>query len=58
MKVYSRRHLLRLWLRDPQNAWVMPEPMRNRADRIYDEKFRRGPQTFPVDPIPRSVGKA
>ncbi|KAE8422528.1 hypothetical protein BDV36DRAFT_310890 [Aspergillus pseudocaelatus] len=53
----SRRHLLRLWLRDPQNAWVTPEPMRNRADRIYDEKFRRGPQTFPVDPIPRSVGK-
>ncbi|KAE8402393.1 hypothetical protein BDV37DRAFT_295394 [Aspergillus pseudonomiae] len=54
----NRRHLLRLWLRDPQNAWVTPEPLRSRADRIYSENHRRGPQIFPVDPIPRSVGKA
>ncbi|KAE8143494.1 hypothetical protein BDV38DRAFT_233812 [Aspergillus pseudotamarii] len=53
----SRRHLLRLWHRDPQNAWATPEPLRNRADRIYADKFRRGPQTFFVDPIPRPVGK-
>ncbi|KAJ6184952.1 hypothetical protein N7519_006253 [Penicillium mononematosum] len=54
----NRRHLLRLWLRDPQNSWVTPEPLRNRADRIFDEAFRRGPQVFPLDPIARSVGKA
>ncbi|KAK6829137.1 hypothetical protein RU639_003327 [Aspergillus parasiticus] len=53
----SRRHLLRLWLRDPENAWAMPDALRSRADRLYDEKCRRGPQIFPVDAIPRSVGK-
>lgn len=52
------RHLLRLWLRDPQNSWVTPEPLRNRADRIFDETLQRGPQVFPLDPIARSVGKA
>ncbi|KOC13077.1 hypothetical protein AFLA70_102g003010 [Aspergillus flavus AF70] len=53
----SRRHLLRLWLRDPENGWATPDALRSRADRLYDEKFRRGPQIFPVDAIPRSVGK-
>lgn len=52
------RHLLRLWLRDPQNSWVMPEPLRNRTNRIFDEGYQRGPQVFPLDPIARSVGKA
>jgi hypothetical protein len=52
------RHLLRLWLRDPQNSWVTPEPLGNRTDRIFDEAFQRGPQVFPLDPIARSVGKA
>ncbi|KAE8333800.1 hypothetical protein BDV39DRAFT_188167 [Aspergillus sergii] len=53
----SRRHLLRLWLRDPENAWATPDALRSRADRLYDEKYRCGPQIFPVDAIPRSVGK-
>ncbi|CDM31865.1 hypothetical protein DTO013E5_1897 [Penicillium roqueforti] len=54
----NRRHLLRLWLRDPQNSWIMPEPLWNRSNLIFDEGFRRGQQVFPVDPVPRSVGKA
>ncbi|KAL2816990.1 hypothetical protein BDW59DRAFT_152907 [Aspergillus cavernicola] len=54
----NRRHLLRLWLRDPQNSWVTPEPLRNRSDRIFSEGFESGLQMFPVDPTPRSVGRA
>ncbi|KAI9368038.1 hypothetical protein BJX61DRAFT_537573 [Aspergillus egyptiacus] len=53
----SRRHLLRLWLRDPENAWATPEPLRSRSDRIFGESDRQVPQRFPVDPVPRSVGK-
>ncbi|CAG8090782.1 unnamed protein product [Penicillium olsonii] len=54
----NRRHLLRLWLRDPQNQWTTPDPLYNRSNRIYDQRLRKGPQIFPLDPIARSVGKA
>ncbi|KAJ5637417.1 hypothetical protein N7490_007296 [Penicillium lividum] len=53
----NRRHLLRLWLRDPQNSWITPDPLRKRSDKIYDERFGQTLQIFPLDPVPRSVGK-
>lgn len=52
-----RRHLLRLWIRDPENAWKTPEPMRERWDRIYDSKLSNGPCVFPLEPVTRSVGE-
>lgn len=54
---HRRRHLLRLWLRDPENAWNTPEPLRKRSDRIFDKGLRPGLQVFPLDPVPRSVGE-
>lgn len=53
----SRRHLLRLWIRDPENAWTTPEPMRERWNRIYDSKLSQGPRVFPLQPVTRSVGE-
>ena len=58
MDYIQSRHLLRLWLRDPQNQWTTPDPLYNRSNRIYDQRLRKGPQIFPLDPIARSVGKA
>jgi len=52
---FARRHLLRLWLRDPENAWQTPEVLQPRWDQIY-----RGvtPETsvFPLEPFVRSAG--
>lgn len=53
----SRRHLLRLWIRDPENAWTTPEPMRKRWNKIYDPKSSQGPCVFPLEPVIRSVGE-
>lgn len=45
----SRRHLIRLWLRDPENAWETPKPLQSRWDGVYagvtPEK-----QAFPLEP--------
>jgi hypothetical protein len=30
-----RRHLIRLWLRDPELAWKTPEGLQERWDRVY-----------------------
>ncbi|OJJ31390.1 hypothetical protein ASPWEDRAFT_187270 [Aspergillus wentii DTO 134E9] len=49
------RYLLRLWLRDPENAWTAPEPLQARKSRLYDEEFSYGPQVFPLDPSARSA---
>ncbi|BCR89146.1 TauD/TfdA family dioxygenase [Aspergillus chevalieri] len=51
-----RRHLLRLWMRDPENAWATPEEMRGRWSRIYGEEASNGPQVFPLEAATRSVG--
>ncbi|KAH8843672.1 hypothetical protein MCOR07_005398 [Pyricularia oryzae] len=34
--VDKQRHLVRLWLRDPENAWQTPERLRTRWSRLYD----------------------
>ena len=52
-----RRHLLRLWIRDPENAWTTPNPMRERWNKIYDSKSSPGPCVFPLEPVTRSVGE-
>ncbi|KAJ5711149.1 hypothetical protein N7488_005305, partial [Penicillium malachiteum] len=54
----QRRHLLRLWLHDPQNAWKIPEALRSKWDRLYAEGSSHGEQIFPIEPEMRSAGKA
>jgi hypothetical protein len=48
-----RRHLLRLWLRDPENAWETPAPLASRWDRVY-EGVTPELQAFPLEPHARS----
>jgi hypothetical protein len=50
-----RRHLLRLWLRDPENAWETPPPLASRWDRVY-EGVTPELQAFPLEPHTRSEG--
>ncbi|OJJ84992.1 TauD/TfdA family dioxygenase [Aspergillus glaucus CBS 516.65] len=52
-----RRHLLRLWMRDPENAWTTPEEMRERWGRIYGAEASNGPEVFPLEAATRSVGE-
>ncbi|KAJ5117454.1 hypothetical protein N7448_011086 [Penicillium atrosanguineum] len=51
-----RRHLLRLWLRDPINAWETPRSLRDRWDRIYGLEAVPSCrlQLFPLEPVARS----
>ncbi|KAJ5188438.1 Taurine catabolism dioxygenase TauD/TfdA [Penicillium cf. griseofulvum] len=52
----KERHLLRLWLRDPENAWETPEKLQDRWDIVYDD-LPEDKQTFPLDPaLRRNVG--
>ncbi|KAJ4016263.1 hypothetical protein NW752_003386 [Fusarium irregulare] len=49
----KQRHLLRLWLRDPENAWETPDGLKDRWERVYggvDPEL----QTFPIEPHSRS----
>lgn len=34
-KLIDRRHLLRLWLRDPEYEWRKPKDLQERFDRVY-----------------------
>jgi hypothetical protein len=49
---YTRRHLLRLWLRDPENAWPTPEPLQDRWDTVYKDVAEEE-QVFPLEPALR-----
>ncbi|KAE8391483.1 hypothetical protein ETB97_006777 [Aspergillus alliaceus] len=53
----KERHLLRLWLRDPELAWETPEPLRGRWENVYgDVKVEE--QVFPLEPkLRKSVGR-
>ncbi|KAH8422310.1 TauD/TfdA family dioxygenase [Aspergillus melleus] len=52
----KERHLLRLWLRDPENAWETPEPLRNRWDNVYKD-VKEEEQVFPLEPkLRKTVG--
>jgi hypothetical protein len=49
----TQRHLLRIWLRDPEYAWETPEPLTSRWDRVYGGVTPEL-QTFPLQPHMRS----
>ncbi|KAK7211324.1 hypothetical protein V2G26_018502 [Clonostachys chloroleuca] len=50
----KQRHLLRLWLRDPENAWHTPEVLQPRWDQIYKD-VRPETEVFPLEPYIRSA---
>ncbi|OTA60721.1 Clavaminate synthase-like protein [Hypoxylon sp. EC38] len=51
----KRRHLLRLWLRDPENAWPTPEVLNYRWAQLYEGVTPEG-QVLPLEPFIRSAG--
>ncbi|BCS22229.1 TauD/TfdA family dioxygenase [Aspergillus puulaauensis] len=51
----KQRHLLRLWLRDPENAWHTPEVLAPRWAQIY-EGVSPESEVFPEEPFIRSAG--
>ncbi|KAJ5091615.1 hypothetical protein NUU61_006485 [Penicillium alfredii] len=52
----KKRHLLRLWLRDPENAWETPEPLQPRWDTVYKDVSEEE-QAFPLEPgLRKNVG--
>ncbi|KAK1145206.1 hypothetical protein N8T08_004358 [Aspergillus melleus] len=52
----NERHLMRLWLRDPEHAWQTPEPLRARWDNVYKDVFA-DEQVFPLEPrLRKTVG--
>jgi hypothetical protein len=54
--MFYRRHLLRLWLRDPEYAWETPGPLRPRWDNVY-KNVNVEEQVFPFEPrIRKTVG--
>ncbi|KAJ5612642.1 hypothetical protein N7510_005836 [Penicillium lagena] len=48
----KERYLLRLWLRDPENAWATPEPLQHRWDTVYKDVTEEE-QSFPLEPALR-----
>ncbi|KAI1354611.1 TfdA family taurine catabolism dioxygenase TauD [Xylaria sp. FL0043] len=50
----KHRHLLRLWLRDPENAWETPYAHRQRWDELY-KGITEESQVLPLEPYIRSA---
>ncbi|KAI5863701.1 Clavaminate synthase-like protein [Durotheca rogersii] len=50
----KQRHLLRLWLRDPANAWPTPEPLEGKWAAIYGGVTPES-QVLPLEPYIRSA---
>ena len=53
---YVRRHLVRLWLRDPELAWKTPEALQERWDRVYADVSPEN-TIFPLEPNIRSASR-
>jgi len=54
----QERHLLRLWLRDPELAWETPAGLQERWDALYKDVTEEE-QVFPLEPrIRGGAGKA
>ncbi|KAL4757803.1 TauD/TfdA family dioxygenase [Aspergillus foveolatus] len=49
----KRRHLVRLWLRDPELAWETPEGLKSRWEYVYGE-VDAAKSIFPLEPFVRS----
>ncbi|KAE8153658.1 hypothetical protein BDV25DRAFT_127035 [Aspergillus avenaceus] len=53
----KERHLLRLWLRDPENAWETPAPLAPRWTNVYGD-VKPEEQVFPLEPkVRKTVGQ-
>lgn len=50
----QQRHLVRLWLRDPENAWKTPKQLQSRWDDLF-LGVTPGKQVFPLEPQIRSA---
>ncbi|KAF4970845.1 hypothetical protein FSARC_2211 [Fusarium sarcochroum] len=53
----KQRHLVRLWLRDPEFAWKTPDALQPRWDNVY-EGIKEENQVFPLEPFVRSSSDA
>ncbi|KAK7420850.1 hypothetical protein QQZ08_010251 [Neonectria magnoliae] len=53
----KQRHLVRLWLRDPELAWKTPEALQPRWDNLY-EGVTPEKTVFPLEPAIRSSSDA
>jgi len=54
--MFTRRHLVRLWLRDPEKAWKTPAILKDRWDGVYKD-VTPGKQVLPLEPYIRSASK-
>ncbi|KAH7072658.1 hypothetical protein BKA63DRAFT_48091 [Paraphoma chrysanthemicola] len=52
----KQRHLVRLWLRDPELAWQLPEALKGRWDKVYADVTPER-QVWPLDAYIRSASK-
>jgi hypothetical protein len=52
----SRRHLVRLWLRDPEYAWKTPEVLQQRWDYVYKGVTSEA-SVLPLEPYIRNASK-
>ncbi|KAL7619802.1 hypothetical protein AAE478_010347 [Parahypoxylon ruwenzoriense] len=50
----KQRHLLRLWLRDSENAWETPEPLKARWTQLYGNVTPQS-EVLPLEPYIRSA---
>ncbi|KAI0871457.1 TfdA family taurine catabolism dioxygenase TauD [Hypoxylon argillaceum] len=50
----KQRHLVRLWLRDPENAWETPSALHWRWDQLYKDITPES-EVFPLEPYIRSA---
>jgi hypothetical protein len=50
----DRRHLVRLWLRDPELAWKTPEALKDAWNRLYKDVTPEN-SVFPLEPKIRSA---
>ncbi|KAH8647950.1 hypothetical protein BX600DRAFT_443285 [Xylariales sp. PMI_506] len=51
----QKRHLLRFWLRDPENAWETPDVLKWRWTQLYGG-VTSDSEVFPTEPFIRSAG--
>lgn len=52
----QQRHLVRLWLRDPEYAWKTPEPLESRWERVYGGVVEKN-QVWPLEPYIRTASR-
>ncbi|KAJ9246442.1 hypothetical protein DTO207G8_8942 [Paecilomyces variotii] len=52
----QQRHLIRLWQRDPENAWVTPEQLSRAWKSLYDGITPES-QVFPLEPYVRGPAR-